>query len=80
MLYLDTKVTELRTWQLYVGFVVLQILIGILVALLVGVFDLAGIRGALSQVVRQLAIVLNAQPPQKYISPIAAELKEGKYL
>ena len=80
MLYLDTKVTELRTWQLYVGFVVLQILIGILVALLVGVFDLAGIRGALSQVVRQLAIVLNAQPPHKYISPIAAELKEGKYL
>jgi hypothetical protein len=80
MLYLDTKVSELRTWQLYVGFVVLQILIGILVALLVGVFDLAGIRGALSQVVRQLAVVLNAQPPQKYISPIAAELKEGKYL
>jgi len=80
MLYLDTKVTELRTWQLYVGFVVLQILIGILVALLIGVFDLAGIRGALSQVVRQLAVILNAQPPQKYISPIAAELKEGKYL
>jgi hypothetical protein len=77
---LDKKVSELRTWELYVGFVLLQLLIGIAVTLLVGVFDLAGIRGALSQIVRQFAVVMNAQPPQKYISPIAAELKEGKYI
>jgi hypothetical protein len=77
---LDKKVSELRTWELYVGFVLLQLIIGIAVTLLVGVFDLAGIRGALSQVVRQFAVVMNAQPPQKYISPIAAELKEGKYI
>ena len=77
---LEEKVGNLKTWQLYVGFVLLQILIGLAVTLLVGVFDLAGIRGALSQVVRQFAIIMNAQPPQKYISPIAAELKEGKYI
>ena len=78
--FLDKKVSDLRTLQLYVGFVILQLLIGIAVTLLVGIFDLAGIRGALSQVVRQIAVVMNAQPPQKYISPIAAELKEGKYI
>ena len=77
---LDKKVGDLRTWELYVGFVLLQLLIGIAVTLLVGVFDLAGIRGALSQIVRQFAVVMNAQPPQKYISPIAAELKEGNYI
>ena len=77
---LDKKVGELKTWELYIGFVLLQLIIGIAVTLLVGVFDLAGIRGSLSQVVRQFAIVMNAQPPQKYISPIAAELKEGKYI
>ena len=74
------KVGELKTWELYIGFVLLQLIIGIAVTLLVGVFDLAGIRGALSQVVRQFAVVMNAQPPQRYISPIAAELKEGKYI
>lgn len=77
---LERKVGDLKTWELYVGFVLLQLIIGIAVTLLVGVFDLAGIRGALSQVVRQFAYIMNAQPPQKYISPIAAELKEGKYI
>ena len=77
---LDKKVGDLKTWELYVGFVLLQLIIGIAVTLLVGVFDLAGIKGALSQVVRQFAVVMNAQPPQRYISPIAAELKEGKYI
>lgn len=77
---LDKKVGELKTWELYIGFVLLQLIIGIAVTLLVGVFDLAGIRGALSQVVRQFAVVMNAQPPQRYISPIGAELKEGKYI
>ncbi len=80
VLYLDSEVGKLKTWQLYVGFVLLQLLIGIVVTLLVGIFDLAGIRGALSQIVRQIAIVMNAQAPQKYISPIASELKEGKYI
>jgi hypothetical protein len=78
--FLDKKVGDLKTWQLYVGFVLLQLLIGIVVTLLVGIFDLAGIRGALSQIVRQIAVVMNAQPPQKYIGPIAAEFKEGKYI
>ena len=76
---LDKKVSELRTWELYIGFVLLQLLIGIAVTLLVGVFDLAGIRGALSQVIRQIGVVTNAQPMQKWASPIAAEVKEGKY-
>ena len=77
--YLDKKVSELRTWELYIGFVLLQLLIGLVVTLLVGVFDLAGIRGALSQVVRQVGVVTNAQPLQKWVSPIAAEIKEGNY-
>ena len=77
---LDRKVGELRTWELYIGFVLLQLLIGLVVTLLVGVFDLAGIRGALSQVVRQIGIVTNAQPLQKWVSPIAAEIKEGNYI
>jgi hypothetical protein len=77
---LEEKVGNLKTWQLYVGFVLLQLIIGIAVTLLVGVFDLAGIRGALSQVIRQFAVVMNAQAPQKYIGPIAAELKERKYI
>jgi hypothetical protein len=55
------------------------LLIGIAVTLLVGVFDLAGIRGALSQVIRQIGVVTNSQPMQKWVSPIAAEVKEGKY-
>ena len=80
MFYMDLEVSKLKTWQLYVGFVFIQIVVGIIVTLLVAVFDLAGIRGALSQVVRQLAVVMNAQPPQKYLSPIAGEIKEGKFL
>jgi len=77
---LDDKVSNIKVWQLYVGFVILQILIGLAVTLLVGIFDLAGIRGALSQIIRQIAIVMNAQPPQRYLTPIAAEIKEGKYI
>jgi hypothetical protein len=77
---LDAKVGDLKTWQLYIGFVLLQLIIGIAVTLLVGVFDLAGIRGALSQLVRQIGVVTNAQPMQKWASPIAAEIKEGKYI
>jgi hypothetical protein len=77
---LDRKVGDLKTWELYVGFVLLQIIIGIAVTLLVGVFDLAGIKGALMAVLKQFAILMNAQPPQKYITPIASELKEGKYI
>ena len=77
---LDRKVGDLKTWELYIGFVLLQLLIGIAVTLLVGIFDLAGIRGALSQIIRQIGIVTNAQPLQKWASPIAAEIKEGKYI
>jgi hypothetical protein len=80
MLYLDKEVGKLKTWELYVGFVILQLLIGIAVTILIGIFDLAGIRGALSQIVRQVAVVTNAQAPQKYIAPIAGELKEGNFL
>ncbi len=77
---LDRKVGDLKTWELYIGFVFIQLIIGFAVTLIVGVFDLAGIRGALSQVVRQFAVVMNAQPPQKWVSPIAAEIEKGKYI
>jgi len=77
---LEKKVSEVKTWELYFGFILLQILIGIVVTLLVAVFDIAGIHGALSQLIRQFAVVTNAQPPQRYLSPIAAEIKEGKYI
>jgi hypothetical protein len=78
--FIDKKVCDLKTWELYVGFVLLQLLIGIAVALLVGVFDLAGIRGALYQIIRQVGNVTNAQPLNKWASPIANEIKEGNYL
>jgi hypothetical protein len=77
---LDRKVGDLKTWELYVGFILLQLLIGIVVTLVIGIFDLAGIRGALSQVVRQFGVVMNAQPPQKYLGPIGGEIKEGHWV
>jgi hypothetical protein len=80
MFYMDLEVSKLKTWQLYVGFVFIQIVVGIILTLLVGVFDLAGIRGALSQVVRQLSVVMHVRKPQEYIAPIAGELKEGNYI
>ena len=76
---LDKKVSDLKTWELYMGFVFLQLLIGIAIALLQGVFDLTGIKGALSEIVRQVGNVSGAQMPQQYLKPIAAEVKEGKY-
>lgn len=76
---LEKKVNEIKVWELYIGFVLLQLLIGVAVTLLVGIFDLAGIRGALSQVIRQLGVVTNSTPMQKWASPIAAEIREGKY-
>jgi hypothetical protein len=75
---LDRKVGDVKTWELYVGFVLLQILIGVLVYLVVAVFDLAGINGTLGAIVRQLGLVLQAQNPQKWATPIMAEVKEGK--
>ena len=77
---MDLEVSKLKTWQLYVGFVFIQIVVGIIVTLLVAVFDLAGIRGALSQVVKQLSVVMNVRKPEEYLGPIAGEIKEGKYL
>ena len=74
---LKTKVSELKTWELYMGFVLLQLLIGLVVALLQGVFDMAGVRGALGELVRQLGNVSGAQLPQNYLKPIAAEVREG---
>jgi len=78
MLYLDSKVGDLKTWELYVGLVFIQLLIGIVIALCVGIFDLVGIRGAFSQLVKQIAVILNAQNPQKYGGPILAEVNQGK--
>ncbi len=75
---LTSKVSEIKTWELYFGFVLLQILIGVLIYLVVTVFDLAGINGTLGAIVRQLGMVLQAQNPQKWASPIMAEVKEGK--
>lgn len=77
---LDKKVCDLKTWELYVGFVLLQLLIGIAIALIVGIFDLAGIRGALGQVVHQLAVVMHSVPPKDYLDPIVEEIKEGHYI
>lgn len=77
---LNKKVGDIKTWELYMGFVLLQLLIGLAVTLVVAVFDIAGIHGALSQVVRQIGVVTNAQPLNKWVNPIAAELKEGKYV
>ena len=76
---LEKKVSELKTWELYMGFVFLQLLIGIVIALLQGVFDMTGVRGALGELVRQVGNVTGAQMPQNYLKPIAAEVKEGNY-
>jgi hypothetical protein len=76
---LEKKVSELKTWELYMGFVFLQLLIGIVIALLQGVFDMTGIRGALGEIVRQFGNVAGAQMPSNYLKPIAAEMREGKY-
>jgi len=57
---LDKKVSELKTWELYMGFVFLQLLIGIAIALLQGVFDLTGIKGALSEIVKSILVLLPA--------------------
>ncbi len=75
---LDRKVGDVKTWELYIGFVLLQIIIGVLIYLIISVFDLAGINGTLGAIVRQLGMVLQAQAPQKWASPIMAEVKEGK--
>jgi hypothetical protein len=77
---LEKKVGDLKTWELYIGFVLLQLLIGIAVTLIVAVFDIAGIHGAVGQIVRQLGVVTNGQPMQRWAGPIAAEIKEGKYI
>lgn len=76
---LEKKVSELKTWELYMGFVFLQLLIGIVIALLQGVFDMTGVRGALAELVRQVGNVTGAQMPANYLKPIAAEVKEGNY-
>ena len=76
---LEKKVSELKTWELYMGFVFLQLLIGIVIALLQGVFDMTGVRGALGELVRQVGNVAGAQMPSQYLKPIAAEVKEGNY-
>lgn len=78
-LYLDRKVGDLRLWELYVGFVILQLLIGIVIAFIQGVFDLTGIKGALASLVDQVGAVSGAQMPERYLKPIAAEVKEGKW-
>ena len=77
---LNRKVANLQTWELYFGFVLIQIIIGFVIAIIIGLFDLIGIRGALSQVVRQIAVVTNGQLPQQYLQPIAGEVREGKFL
>ena len=76
---LEKKVSELKTWELYMGFVFLQLLIGIVIALLQGVFDMTGVRGALGELVRQVGSVTGAQMPSNYLKPIAAEVKEGNF-
>lgn len=80
MLFLDKEVGKLKTWELYVGFILIQLLIGIAVTIIVGFFDLVGIHGAISNLVRQFAVIMNAQAPQKYLQPITSELSQGKLI
>ncbi len=75
---LDRKVGDVKTWELYVGFVILQILIGVLVYLVIAAFDLVGVNGVLGALVRQLGVVLQGQNPEKWSTPIMAEMREGK--
>ena len=77
---LDRKVGDVKTWELYMGFILIQIIIGILVFLIISVFDYTGIHGALSQIVRQFGVITYGQPPGKYVNPIYSELKQGKII
>lgn len=77
---LDRKVGDVKTWELYMGFILIQIIIGVLVFLVVSVFDYTGIHGALSQIVRQFAAITYGQAPSRYVNPIYAELREGKII
>ena len=77
---LDRKVSDVKTWELYMGFILIQIIIGILVFLIISVFDYTGIHGALSQIVRQFGVITSGQNPTRYANPIYAELKEGKFI
>lgn len=77
---LERKVSDVKTWELYMGFILIQIIIGILVFLVVSVFDYTGIHGALSQIVRQFGIITSGQNPARYVNPIYAEIKEGKFI
>jgi hypothetical protein len=77
---LDRKIGDVKTWEVYMGFILIQLIIGILVFLIVSIFDYTGIHGALSQIVRQFGIITAGQSPTNYIDPIYAEIKEGKYI
>jgi len=77
---LDRKVGDVKTWEIYMGFILIQIIIGILVFLIVSIFDYTGIHGALSQIVRQFGIITAGRNPSSYVNPIYAEIKEGKYI
>lgn len=77
---LERKVSDVKTWELYMGFILIQIIIGILVFLIVSVFDYTGIHGALSQIVRQFGVITSGQNPTRYVNPIYAEIKEGKFI
>ena len=80
VLYLDESVGKLKTWQLYVGIIVLQLVIGVIFTVLLGLFDITGIKGALGETVRQVSRILNGQPPQTYLDPITAEVRAGKFV
>jgi hypothetical protein len=77
---LEKKVGDVAVWQLYVGFVILQIIIGIVVALLIGVFDLANIHGVAREIILQVGRVANARSFSSYADPIGSEIREGKII
>jgi hypothetical protein len=77
---LERKAGDLKTWELYFGFVILQILIGVFVYVVISFFDLLGIHGTVGALVRQFGVVTQAQPLQKWAGPIASEVRQGNII
>ncbi len=80
MFFLEKSVGSLKAWELYIAFVVLQILIGLVIAIFLGIFDILGIRGLLRSLVKSIGVATNARSPQQVIAPVASEIAQNKYI
>ena len=78
--YLEKKVSDLRSWELYLSFIVIQLILGILIALLTSVFDILNIRGSFRALLNQIGRVSNAQPLSSWAQPVTSELAHGKII